>query len=83
MEGIVANCPIGKSAIPNAIARALEFKDKKLHERAACDLVKSGDAIRNRMAETCGDVSISLSSEDDASAGSEDGDGAAGPVAIV
>ena len=75
IEGIVANYPIRKSAIPNAIARALEYKDKKLYERAACTLVRTDDAVRDRLIEACGDIAVSISSEDDTPAKSDDGVG--------
>ena len=78
-DGIVNGFPIGKSKIPTAIATALEYPDKKRYERAACALVKSDDAVRDRVIEACGDVAIPLSSEDDASAEHEDGDDDAAP----
>ena len=76
-EGIVAGFPIGKSNIPNAIARALGYTDKKQYERAACALVKTDDTARNRVAEACGDVASSLLSRDDSPVGGDNGAGAA------
>lgn len=80
VEGVVANFPIGKSAIPTEIAKSLGYTDKKLYERAACTLVKTDDAVRDRVVEACGDIALSLSSTDDPSAGSEDGVGVADPA---
>ena len=72
-DGIVNRFPIGKSKIPTAIATALDYPDKKRYERAACALVKSDEAVRDRLISACGDIAASLLSEDDTPAGSEDG----------
>ncbi len=77
IEGILAKFPIRKSAVPNAIARALEYKNRKQYERAACVLVKTDEDVRNRLIEACGDIATSLLPEDDAPVGSEDDEGAA------
>ena len=55
-DGIVATLPIGRSAIPNEIARSLGYPDKKRYERAACTLVRKDQEVRRHVAEACGDV---------------------------
>ena len=79
-DGIVDGFPISKSKIPTAIARALDYPDKKRYERAACALVKSDDAVRDRVLEPCGEIASSHLPEDDASVGSGNGDDAADPA---
>ena len=60
VESIVEGYPIGRSAIPNEIARALGYTDKRQYEQAARNLVKKDDMIRSEIAEKCGNISSSL-----------------------
>ncbi|WP_419847324.1 AAA family ATPase [Candidatus Poriferisocius sp.] len=56
-EGIVADFPIGKSTIPQAVATCLGYKDKKQYERAVRTLIKTDGDARNQVAAACGAVS--------------------------
>ena len=53
-ERIVADYPIGKSAIPQAIATCLDYRDKKQYEQAARTLIKNDDGARRKVAAACG-----------------------------
>lgn len=55
-DGIVAAYPIGRSAIPNEIAKRLGYTDKKRYQRAARALVRNDDEVRRRVAGACGDI---------------------------
>ena len=61
---IVSEFPIGKSAIPNAIARKLGFRDKAEYERAVCVFVRKDQEWRARIAAMCGGLQDALGQQE-------------------
>lgn len=62
-DGIVADFPIGKSAIPQAVATCLGYTDKKQYERAVRTLIKTDGDAREQVAAASGAVSDILSGQ--------------------
>ena len=60
----MAKFPIGKSAIPNEIAKSLGYTDKKQYERAARVLIHADGVVRGQIAAMCGDVATLLKEDD-------------------